>query len=53
MSMTPASHGRRLRLADGTAGYISSRYVRSPIDYRAYFSKEGGRWQMMMLLAGD
>lgn len=42
-----------VRLADGTAGYISSRYVRSPIDHRAYFSKAGGRWQMMMLLAGD
>jgi hypothetical protein len=39
--------------ADGQAGYISSQYVRSPIDYRAFFSKQGGRWWLVMLLAGD
>jgi hypothetical protein len=42
-----------VRLANGTTGYISSRYVRSAVDYRAYFKKEAGRWQMLMLLAGD
>jgi hypothetical protein len=40
-------------LADRRTGYVSSRYVRSPIDYRAFFSKKGGRWWMVMLLAGD
>jgi len=40
-------------LTDGTTGYIHSRYVRSPIDYRAYFVKKDGRWSMVMLLAGD
>jgi hypothetical protein len=38
---------------NGQAGYISSQYVRSPIDYRAFFTKKGGRWRMVMLLAGD
>ena len=38
---------------DGRAGYISSQYVRSPIDYRAFFTKKDGRWRMVMLLAGD
>lgn len=38
---------------DGQAGYISSQYVRSPIDYRAFFTRKGGRWWMVMLLAGD
>jgi hypothetical protein len=40
-------------LGDGRRGYIRSRYVRSPIDYRAYFVKKDGRWSMVMLLAGD
>lgn len=38
---------------DGRAGYISSQHVRSPIDYRAFFTKKDGRWRMVMLLAGD
>jgi hypothetical protein len=38
---------------DGRAGYISTQYVRSPIDYRAFFTKRDGRWRMVMLLAGD
>ena len=40
-------------LRDGRRGYVHSRYVRSPIDYRAYFRKKDGRWWMVMLLAGD
>jgi hypothetical protein len=31
----------------------TARYLRSPIDYRVIFSKVGGRWQIMMLFAGD
>lgn len=40
-------------LSNGQSGYISSRFVRSPIDYRAFFSRKEGRWWMVMLLAGD
>ena len=36
-----------------SAGYISSAYVRSPIDYRAIFRFENRRWQLVTLVAGD
>jgi hypothetical protein len=42
-----------VRMADGTVGHIATRYVRSPIDYRAEFGKQDGRWMMRMFLAGD
>jgi len=38
---------------DGRKAYIASRYVRSPIDYRARFTRTDGRWRMVMFLAGD
>ena len=34
-------------------GYIASHLVRSPISYRAYFSRGDGRWQMLLFIAGD
>ena len=37
----------------GKVGYVSSRLARSPIDYRARFSKIAGRWQLVFFLAGD
>ncbi|MGE3467737.1 MAG: SH3 domain-containing protein [Pyrinomonadaceae bacterium] len=37
----------------GMAGYVSSEYVRSPIDYRAGFEKKRGRWKMVIFVAGD
>jgi len=37
----------------GKQGYVDARYLRSPIDYRVIVSKVGGRWQIMMLPAGD
>jgi len=43
----------RAKRADGKAGFVQARYVRSPIDYRAYFAKEGGQWKMRVLVAGD
>ncbi len=42
-----------IRLPGGKTGYIDRRYVRSPIDYRASFTKIDGRWQMTVFLAGD
>jgi len=38
---------------DGKRGYVSSQYIRSPIDYRARFEYQNGRWQMVFFLAGD
>ena len=50
----PAIAGwRRLQLADGRTGYIASQYVRSPIDHRALFQFENGRWWLMAYVAGD
>jgi hypothetical protein len=40
-------------IAGRKIGYVASRFVRSPIGYRAYFSREDGRWQMLMFIAGD
>jgi hypothetical protein len=42
-----------VQLAGGRVGYVASRYLRSPIDYRAYFVRRGGRWVMLSLVAGD
>jgi hypothetical protein len=44
---------RRIGLADGRTGYIASQYVRSPIDHRALFQFENGRWWLMAYIAGD
>lgn len=42
-----------VKLRDGRKGYIASRYVRSPIDYRAFLSRENGRWRLNFFVAGD
>jgi len=44
---------RRVQLADGRTGYISSQFVRSPIDHRALFQLQDGRWRLMAYVAGD
>ncbi len=45
----------RVRLADGTGGYISTRWVRSPIDFRLTLRIDDGSntWWLGFLLAGD
>lgn len=40
-------------LPDGRQAYLPSSSVRSPIDYRVYFMREHGAWQLAMFLAGD
>lgn len=51
---TPADW-TRVRLANGTVGYISTRWVRSPIDFRLAVRVDDGRgtWWLGYLLAGD
>ena len=34
-------------------GYVPSFLVRSPIDYRAFFVKREGRWQLTIFVSGD
>ena len=49
----PDADYQAIRLPDGQTGYLSSRYLRSQIDYRAIFSKVSGKWEMTMFIAGD
>jgi hypothetical protein len=42
-----------VQLAANRTGYVSSRLVRSPIGYRAFFTRENGRWMLAMFVAGD
>ncbi len=43
----------QIRTAGGKMGYVAKELLRSPLDYRAFFQKAGGEWQMTMLVAGD
>ena len=38
---------------NGKKGYVFSKYIRRPIDYRACFEKKQGKWLMTALVAGD
>jgi len=42
-----------VKLDDGRRGFVRETMARSVIDYRAWFHKHGGRWQMAGFLAGD
>lgn len=46
-------HWVTVGLANGNQGYIASQYIRSSVDYRAFFEKINGRWQMTVFIAGD
>lgn len=37
----------------GNQGFVLDSDVRSPLDYRAYFEKRKGRWQITVFVAGD
>jgi hypothetical protein len=37
----------------GLSGYVSAKYIRSPIDYRAIFEKKDGKWRLTAFVAGD
>jgi hypothetical protein len=43
----------RVKTHDGKIGYVSSRFVYSPIDYRVWFVKQNGEWRMKGFVAGD
>jgi len=49
----PSEAWRRVETANRHVGYVASHYLRSPIDYRASFRFENGRWWLVMYLAGD
>lgn len=43
----------KITTADGKTGFVETKLVRSPIDYRAGFTKRGAEWRMTALVAGD
>lgn len=53
--LTPAQakEWTAVELPGGRTGYISSRYIRSSVGYRALFNKVNGRWRMTAFVAGD
>ena len=44
---------RAVRLAGGRRGFMSTQYLRSPVDYRAIFNETEGRWRLTAFIAGD
>lgn len=51
-SATPRAW-EEVKTADGKTGFVESKFLRSPIGYRAGFMKVGGEWKMNALVAGD
>lgn len=49
----PPEDWARIKLPDGRIGYVAAQYFWSPLDYRAYFSKESGQWRLTVFVAGD
>jgi hypothetical protein len=43
----------RIRTQKGIEGFVRSSDVRSPVGYRAGFSRRSGEWKMEALVAGD
>ena len=49
----PTNGFHQIALADGTTAFVSERQLRSPIDYRAGFVREQGKWMLEIFIAGD
>jgi hypothetical protein len=47
------SQWTHVSLDDGRTGYVDKAQVRSPISYRARFSRRDGRWWLDAFIAGD
>ncbi len=43
----------KIETLGGLKGFVSAEFVRSPIDYRACFTKKSGKWKMTAFIAGD
>jgi hypothetical protein len=49
----PDDGWQKIRTADGRTGVVETRFLRSPVGYRAGFNKTGDTWRMTGLVAGD
>lgn len=43
----------KVKTHEGEEGYVSNKYIRSPIDYRAAFVKKNGVWKITDFISGD
>jgi len=43
----------KIALADKRIGYVHRRFIRLVVDYRATWTKKGGRWMISSFVAGD
>ena len=50
---TEESEWIAVHLPTGGTGFVPASAVRSPLDYRAQFRREGTRWKLASFLAGD
>ena len=53
IGVAPSDEWRHVRTADGKEGWVAAADVRSPVGYRAGFSRINGEWKMTALVAGD
>ena len=44
---------QQIKTSDDRTGWVESRFVRSPVGYRAGFVKSEGKWKLNALVAGD
>lgn len=49
----PENSWRKVTLADGKSGFVEEKFLRSPVDYRAGFSRGANGWRMTAFVAGD
>jgi len=49
----PLGPWAEVTVGDGRRGFVATRYIRSPIDYRALFVRSSNGWRMTALIAGD
>jgi hypothetical protein len=43
----------KVATGDGVEGFVADKYIRSEVDYRAYFRKVNGSWRLVVFIAGD
>lgn len=44
---------KEIQLSNGEVGFVESKYLRSPIDYRVGIEKSGDSWRVNFFVAGD
>lgn len=49
----PSGAWTQIRTSGGRTGFAETKFLRSPVGYRAGFNKVGDRWRMTALVAGD